>query len=258
MVDNELIVVDARAKAQAYDGLAARYLRAGDTFLAVHAQITADIYHAVAMGKVDPLHFERLQFTGEQSIERFISRAALLRWNRLPADASPADIIKWFRKNISYRLPLRQVKLWRQNLSDVQRFLDMPEPDATLASSFAKVRIGERDPHMWVNARFSSADRYAARSKELRSNGSRRQALRAWYASDLASFEAWLVSRSLASGDRLLIQAELRWELAMEAIEQIESLPEDFESARDTVRSRLAWVVGPQSVDDLVKHLNRA
>jgi hypothetical protein len=255
-VNKQLIVADAKAKAQAYEGLAERYLRAGETFLALHAQIAADVARAVSLGTNDPMGFARGR-DGHSVLERAIARTSALPWNRLPVDANPQDTLEWLRRFISLRLPLGTVRKWRKSLAPADRFAFAAPVDPQLATNFATLRVGQRDPYQWVNAKFRAADLYADRARALLDYGSQRQALRAWFASDLAAFEAWLVSRSLAAGDKLLVQTELRWQLAMAAIEQISSLPEGYEQARTSVRSRLAWAVGPEAAEDLANHLNR-
>jgi hypothetical protein len=253
---NGLAVADARVKALAYDALAERYLRAGETFLALHAQIAADIALAVSLGAEDPLRFARGR-NADVVIERALSRTSLAPWRRLSPEASARDMLEAIRRFMRHRLPLSMAGKWGRALTPSTRFVAAPPVDTTLAANFAKGRLRNRDPYQWVNAKFRSADLYAQRALTLNDLGRRRQALRAWFASDLAAFEGWLVSRSIAAGDRLLVQTELRWELAMAAIEQIDSLPEDFNTARVRVRSCLAWAVGPELAQDLAKHLNQ-
>ena len=142
---------------------------------------------------------------------------------------------------------------WRESLPPIDYLRDKK-----LNPEYTKIRKNTRlrglDPYSFVESKFREADLNARETLIALQNNDRSEALRTAYASDMAIFEAWLVSRSIVSGDDNLILTELKWALAMTALSAPRNLADEFSKTIANIRSRLAWAVGPVDAKDLARH----
>lgn len=243
---------DAQHKERAYRGLAKHYAQlphgaaSGDGWLAVHAQLAADLAAAVVVGAPNPT---RVGPDGRSALAvTLLDNADLLE------RATARTVVTDLRNRIEHGLDEAYRSAWRARLAS-PAYLPEETPTADLAQMLRDQRLGGMSPAMFADAQFAHADQQMAAARDLLARGKTWPAVEAGYAADLAAFEGWLVARSAAAGDDDLVMTELRWTLAVAALETLEGLPEDLEPASNIVRSRLAWAVGPSDAYDLAHHL---
>lgn len=121
--------------------------------------------------------------------------------------------------------------------------LDAPGPDDARESRSR--RLAGRTPDKLVEDLRQTAGDCMAVSVAMAEDGDLAGATYQARQADLASFEAYLVSAALASGDLALATVELRWDLAMAADREAPLATDDPEGGVTRFRDRLAAVVGP-------------
>jgi hypothetical protein len=232
---------EAEQKSTAYAGLARHYLNNGETWMAVHAQVASDLFAAKTACGVDPS-----LIVDEDGSAPF---AAFLASSPTTIFASTADsfnAVEHIRKGIESLLPEEAIEAWESRRSDISGFQAKVLGTDLLASAFVSARLGDLEPEDFVIARFEEAAELYADASEAELSGDLHSSIKARHQGDLAMLEGWLVQRSLDVNDAALIQTTLRWDLAMNAIDSLEELPEEPQAAARIIRSRMAWALGPE------------
>lgn len=234
----DLVIRDATHKQRAYRGLAIRCAELGDAWLAVHGQLASDLAALTVLcgaANVD---------AGEMG--SLASRGILAR-------AAEIDTAGWYgydalttaRVAALDELPADTAEEWQTVWGDPAPFemLGPVVPHDLLTAHSGRFASGSID--VFVAERTQVALEAHQRGNELLRDGLVWDAVLSFYASDLALYESWLFARAHSAGDPLLTGAELQWRLGVAALEQLAELPVDPMAARFTVRSRLAWALGP-------------
>lgn len=231
---------EAEQKSTAYAGLARNYLNNGETWMAVHAQVASDLFAAKTACGVDPSLI--VEEDGSAPFAAFLASAPNSIFSST-SDSSKA--IEYIREGIESLLPKDALGAWQSNRSDVSGFQGKVLGTDLLASAFVSARLGSLSPADFVIARFEEAAEFYADASEAELAGDPHSSIKARHQGDLAMLEGWLVQRSLDVNDAALIQTTLRWDLAMNAIENLGELPEEPQAAARVIRSRMAWALGP-------------
>jgi hypothetical protein len=240
MID-ELETIDAQHKEQAYAGLARDYVERGDAWFALHAQVLSDVFAAVevlnAAGYEHAGPFEWLDTAVGDAVDALGSRArrperALDAFRDAIDDAMPADLALRFRN----RLP---------DLDGLEA-LPAPTPDATISMVAGRL-AGCNSLDEFVDMKRAAAASQWEEATRLLAAGNVRDAVMSIYGADLAAFEAWIFSAGAEPVETFTFtHAEMRWALAVAALEALPGIPDSVEEAVPLVRSRLAWSLGPR------------
>lgn len=247
MIDT-LTKLDADQKERAYHGLVKYYVEAGDAWPALHAQVTADFCSATIVLS---------EFNVDENPELSTLAVELEEDSPIIEGLTPAQVLDIYRVRVYNALPEIVQHAWveRVGTSEVFGSLEVLSPVTTLA--MAAARFDGRTPEEFISQKFGEANQHMTLAKEHHERGAEWDAVLAAYSADLAAFEAWLFEHSLATGDISFVVAEIRWTLAVKALEGIAELPTEINAAMALVRSRLAWVLGPKDARELVGALPR-
>jgi hypothetical protein len=235
MTDTALI--DATQKELAYRGLGSQYVEQGNAWLALHAFASADLHAALrvlASNGYDAAPF--LQATSEA----FPSIA-----NRFEDGMNPFQALVTSRTRMLLCLPEELRGEWHHSLGMADIFEGQDILSLDRLNDMVRDHLDGRTVEEFIDWAYTESYRLAAAAARKRAAGDEWGAVVDSYAADLAAFEAWLFERSLSIGDTTFSQAEMRWALAVAALENISALPEDATDASFLVRSRLAWALGP-------------
>lgn len=244
---HDLILHDAEQKELAYRGLAHHYLSLGDAWLAVHAQALSDVYAATRVSGANPADILNDKSGASALAEAVGSNRALKKAK------SPLDAIVAIRGVIDGALTEMESSVWRTQLEGLGPFDHFTGPfDTVQAIALRDARLGGLTAEEFIANRRGAAGESYRMAAQHRADGNHWGAIVATYEGDLATFEGWLVERSVEVGDHLLIQTEFKWTLAVAALEKVGELPNDDGAASALVRSRLAWAAGPQDAHTLI------
>ena len=243
------LVADAQHKEMAYRGLAKFYALSEETWLALHSQIKADLAAATLVLKEDPT------LVGHDNhsalAQRLRDEAPLLSGR----EGDAVEYLISFRNLFEHLIPEDTRNSWRSRLANIDFMESLPAASVDRVKEMKAARLRGLEAETLVENLYSEADARMEQASGLLSSDNVWDAIVAAYESDLAAFEGWLISRSLLVGDENLVQVEMRWTLAVQALADLPTLPNDFTEATALVRSRLAWVVGPTDARDLSKNL---
>lgn len=238
---NNFSLTDADQKAKAYSGLARYYAAGNDAWLAIHAQIEADLASAAFL-------LESYNLDVEQVLNEIAEK---IDTHTVEGD-NAADVMIQIRSIISSSLPHDIIELWEENLTNTEMFNHLQEASSENSEKMAETRMNGTDVENFIASKKEEASSQMEKAREFLSTGDEWDAVITAYASDLAAYEAWLFERSHKLNDSSYTQAEMMWSLAMSSLEKISELPTDIKEATNLVRSRLAWVAGPKEGKELV------
>lgn len=129
--------------------------------------------------------------------------------------------------------------------------LECPLPPAGAAVRSREVRLdGRSAPELVTDLRTAAADCMTVAGAMARA-GLPEDALDQARLADVASFEAYLIIAALAAGDDTLATVDLRWDIAMAALDALGELPGDLGEAIQVVRDALVSSVAPAEEDAL-------
>ncbi len=242
MIDT-LTKLDADQKERAYQGLVKYYVNTGDAWPALHAQVTSDFCAATIV----------LSELNVDEAPNLVNLATELQEDSpIVEGLTPSEVLDVYRVRIYNALPEVAQHVWRERVGTINVFgeLETLSPETTLA--MADARFEGRTPEEFVSQKFGEADQHMVLAKEHHDRGAEWDAVLAAYSADLAAFEAWLFEHSIITDDTSFVVAEIRWTLAVKALEGIVELPTEVNEAMALVRSRLAWVLGPKDARELV------
>jgi len=242
---NEHILIDARHKERAYRELAKSFISTEDIWIAFHAQFFSDLANILILELDSPA------LKNEIGAIPLLNTLSSMNIDLRSKDAR--QVMDTLRNNIEELLNVNYRSKWRENLAPIDYLRDKK-----LTIDNARLRKNARlrglDPYSFVESKFREADINARETLISLQNNDKNEALRTAYASDMAVFEAWLVSRSIFSDDDNLILTELKWSLAMTALSAPRNPADEFSKTIGDIRSRLVWAVGPTDARSLAKH----
>jgi hypothetical protein len=240
---------DAAQKELAYRGLGRQYVDQGNAWLALHAFAHADLYSA-------------LRLLGENNVDTtdFLSKASDAFdgiADRFADDMDPFMALITFRTRVLLCIPEDLRPQWHRSIGSARLFGDLETLSPAETNIMVSDHLGGRSVHDFIDWAYTEGYRLAAAAARKRAMGDEWGAVVDTYAADLSSFEAWLFERALLVGDSTFAQAEMRWALAVSALETITALPEDAGDAAYVVRTRLAWALGPQEAAAFADRLDQ-
>lgn len=249
MMVQELALIDAQHKELAYFGLAQRYAAGKDSWLALHAQTMVDMCSATVVAERHGLDLPSL-------LERL--NASLTGVASVVDDGSahPATVLTQVRALMKSCLPDAAAAEWEMRVNDLSINLEgLPPANAEVTQRMLEARLGGMTVEQFIDAKREGAKKEYSDARAMRRFGKEWDAVMLFYSADLAEYEAWTFEQALRSGDEWLVQAQMRWALAVAALEEITALPEDVEEACGLVRSRLVWAVGPAEAEAFAARL---
>jgi hypothetical protein len=129
--------------------------------------------------------------------------------------------------------------------------LECPLPPAGAAGESRAVRLdGRSAPELVTNLRTAAADCMAV-AGAMAEAGLPEDALHQARLADVASFEVYLIIAALAAGDDTLATVDLRWDIAIAALDALVELPADLGEAIRVGRDALVGSVAPSEEDAL-------
>jgi hypothetical protein len=228
----DIVDADAVQKAQAYAGLAGLYVHSGDAFLALHAQLLADL--ALASRALHDAGLPDGNFL-EAITQKMTAESEQLD------KATPAEALLIIRDLVSASLPEGVNVVFGDTFNPLYELVEDAPPSSDVAQVMSQSRLVGLDPEDYVAGKYAEAQEHRAQAR----HGAVWDGVVSNYAADLAFFEGWIIEKAIESGDTLFVQAEIRWALAMATLETIKGLPEDATAAASMIHGRLAWVLGP-------------
>lgn len=240
--------LDAVHKHQAYTGLAHHYAKTDNVWLALHAQTIADLA-AVELVLLDV-------GAPSETVMAAIQGSLADQGDQIDQASEASAALNLIRDCIAANLPDDLVAPWLDRISESD-YLAGSKVAAEQTEQLVLARFGGEEASAFIANRYAEASRESARIAELHDANESWEAVLAGYTSDLAVFEAWIFERSLRINDLTFAQAEMRWALAVAALEAVTELPDDVENSRFLVRSRLAWTLGPQDAAAFARVVSR-
>lgn len=235
------LLVDSKQKKSAFQGLAHEYAREGNSWMTVHAQFLSDVFTA-----------ENILLQKSLPSEQFKNSVFSQITSNLINVDNTRTAVEAYRKIMAGSLPVEIVQDWETTISSLDYLDNIVGTVDSAPVPIAKAgRIGEMSAQDYALGRRREQGEYLANANATYAAGDAWETINNMYNADLSGFEAWLVQRSIVLGDEDLVFCDLLWALAVAALEQLTSLPEDPRQAVFIVRSRLAWVVGPREAKDL-------
>lgn len=237
MTATDTVLIDAAQKELAYRGLGRQYVEQGNAWLALHAFATADLYAA--------LH---LFHTHGMDTARFLTDVASAFdgiADRFVDGMDPFMALITFRTRVILSVPEDIRPAYHRAIGSARLFGDLETISTDATEAMVTDHLGGRTVMEFIDWAYTESFRLSAAAARKRAAGDEWGAVVDTYAADLSSFEAWLFERSLVVGDSTFAQAEMRWALAVSALETITALPENAADAAFVVRARLAWALGP-------------
>lgn len=225
-----------------YRGLARHFLDEQNPWLAVHAQLAADLQAAaiVTGTPVDDL----LAASADQapSEEQILTAWADLQ----PVDAEYA--VDAVRSVLWGMIPPAQRHTWRERLVPADCYAGL-SADPADQIAWADQHLGGCTIESSALSGWEAAENLLNDARARAADGDAHGSADALAASDWAAFWAWNMDRAAVTGDSLLVQARIRAALADRAISDLEvvtvsSLADVAEVAR-VRRARLCWALGP-------------
>lgn len=193
--------------------------------------------------------WERLVVVAGDTPREFFAAARVV----LAGDASagPAlsgadceDALRRLRRRMTDGLDPALARTMSTAWPDSSYLAGIPLPTADDARSVGLRRLAGLSPSDFIRDRHQRSREGMLRAQEQRVTGDVTTAVQSAYAADVAALEAYLVESAQAAGDRALLTAEIRWELATRAVSSLPGLPSDFPSAVTAIRAALARPLG--------------
>lgn len=210
-VDEEAGQRDLRGLRDGYAHLSRDYLGRGDARLALHAMWTAD------------LHVLQLLLL-ENGLDRAPDPAAQLAGvgeavNRSLAamsadDASPRRLLERSREAMVATFDESVHAMLTSQFLSLDHFEAAPAVTAESATRAVARRLGDRTCEQLVADLDATAHDCVVVARAMMASGDTGGALRQLHHGDLASFEAFLISSAMESGDQTLASVDLSWDLA--------------------------------------------
>lgn len=238
-MDNpDLHVVDAQMKAACYAGMSRHYATYGHGWLAVHAQVAADL--AAAQAAV---------LTSATSTPWVGAAVASTLAQTALEGLTARDVAREARAAIAQHLSDEAYDSWSTLTSSLEHLDAGLDISPETFTGEIQSRFEGLSPEDYI------ALRRAEGLSEVPPGGDLAQLISDQYDADMAAYEAWLLRRSLERGDTHLTQYELLWSLGTAAVSDLGTLPSDPVLSRRRVLSRLFWAIGPDEGENFLTEL---
>jgi hypothetical protein len=251
MDQTALPIQDAAHKERAYRGLALHYLETGNSWLALHAQVAADMSAATVIAS-HPIH-EVMEDDGTPVIAQVMYK--LHSAMGAAGTASVSELLELTRAGIAQMLPAESRRMWHDRLTAIELYEGAPAIAATAIAETNDRWLDGLAPEEFVNSQIRLARKAYRLAQDRDAVADSAGASVSRYDADLSMFRAWLVARSMQVGDLALTQTEMKWDLAHSAVQSLSSPDGDAYGSEEKVRARLAWALGPADAKEFARHL---
>lgn len=127
---------------------------------------------------------------------------------------------------------------------DLAPLTDVEPPSVDQLQEQIRTRLGGVQVADFVSERRTTAARLALQAARELDAGETQVAVGSAYRADMCALEAYLVSIAAQAGDRYLLTTRAEWDVVMEAIRGMRSLPSDFVPAVNAVRRTFLAALG--------------
>ena len=247
--------------AHVLDAAARQHARSGESVKAVAAAwgtdvniLQAVVWERILVASRSP---QRHYFQAAEAVVRALNDDLVHAAADASSDSSPVEVLRAARSTVEAAFDSALA-------ADMQsRWPDLSYLDA-VGGLTAEAVAAERDARLdglplgqFVAQRRRDADALLLEAQACRIRNDLTGAIGAAYAGDFKSFEAYLVESAVATGDRNLLTVSIRWDLAVHAVGELSSLPDDFPAAVGLVRGTLADSLGETDGARLLKAFAR-
>lgn len=228
----------ARQYAIAASGIAQHYAAAGDAWNALHAQVLSYTATAELVMRLHSLEPRDTILKIADGIEKLDTSAA---------SDSPEKLLSDVLKVFAYELPALCVADFFSVIMS-PRDLDITTPiDDRLHEQVIARWLDGKTPQQFIRNRRELQVKYLTQAKAMIEAGDIENAILAIHNSDVAAFETWVIEHALDTGETGFTLARIQWDFFIETIANLSYLPAEMSESINTVRSRMAWVLGPQN-----------
>lgn len=172
-------------------------------------------------------------------------------------DRSPVEVLRAARSTMEAAFDSALAADMQSRWPDLSYLSALDEITAEAMEIERDTRLEGLALPQFVAQRRREADALLLEAQGCRIRNDVTGAIGAAYAGDFKSFEAYLVESAVATGDRNLLTVSIRWDLAVHAVGELTSLPDDFPAAVGLVRSTLADSLGETDGARLLKAFAR-
>lgn len=155
-----------------------------------------------------------------------------------------AKVLQAARSALVRRLEPAVIAQLSDEWPDLSPLTDVEPPSIEQLELQVQARLGGSPVGVFVSERRGTAARVALRAARELDAGETQAAVGSAYHADMCALEAYLVSIAAQAGDRYLLTTRAEWDVVMEAIRGMRTLPSDFVPAVNAVRRTFLAALG--------------
>jgi hypothetical protein len=216
--DHDRTLATLAGQVDDYARLSRRYAARGDSRRAALAAWTADVRAVQALLWEGGLAAARDPEQQLGAVAEAVETAMLVQ--ELPSGLTARELVENAREALVAAFDDSVHALLAARFGPLDHLDGVPAPTAGAANEAVCERLDGRSGEHLVGALLVAAADARAVAQVMASAGDDEEARRQLASADLASFEAYLVLASAASGDATLATADLRWGLAASKVEE--------------------------------------
>jgi hypothetical protein len=148
-------------------------------------------------------------------------------------------------------LALEMVRRW----PDITYLDSVPAVGDEEVAASVQARLLGLSAREFVSRRRTEAAAAMLEAQTHRVRGETSAAIQSAYQGDFTALDAYLVESAVAAGDNALLTVTIRWDLAVQAVQELPGLPDDFSAAIAVIRSAIAVGIGEADGRRLVASL---
>ena len=157
---------------------------------------------------------------------------------------SAADVVRGTRAELLAGLEAEVAFRLAAQFVDPAFLEPLAVPGSGELAALADRRVQGHEPGAFARQRVREATELMVQAQGEHMRGDDAAAIQTAYQSDFRALEAYLVQSAVAVGDSHLCTVEIRWELAVAAMQDLTGLSADFPSAVGEIRATLAEALG--------------
>lgn len=228
----------ARQYAIACAGIAQHYAASGDSWSALHAQVlsyTATAELVLRLHSIEPKDIILKIADGIEALD--------LSESGNKAHPILSEVLSVFARE----LPSACVADFFSIIMSPHDLELITPIDAQLHEQVIERWLDGNTPEEFLRNRRETQVAYLKQARENIIEGDTEEAILAIHNADVAAFETWIVEHALDTGDTGLTRARMQWDFFVECIANLSHLPAEMAESIHTVRSRMAWALGPEN-----------
>ena len=251
----EKLYADTRRKRDLYHQLSGTYAIQQDSYRALHAMFASDV-HAI-----QSVMWERIMATAPDPDEQFLTIAGTIARGlasyagTIPGHSTAHEAATTARAAMTNVFD-RLVRVYLDEaLLPTVHLAALPDLDPYAGQHVREARIKGRDVTELSTRRVAYAEARMTAAREANQTGDTVTAMRQAWQADWATYEAYLFDAATQIGDHALITVDMRWQLATDALANLDYLPTTFEESVNLVRLHLLDVIGSVEAEQLEQRL---